>query len=280
MAPPLNAVKSVEDQFAEVLAAFQRRIGGPNMDWVGGDAILMYHAVGQPGRPSNVPTEQFRQDVEAFDQSYELVTVRELVSTDSEQLRMALTFDDGLASFRSTAWPILSELGIPATVFVIADTVIDGINHVEAGSLPIPPSDTMTESEVADLASNPRIEIGSHSRRHPNLVEVEGTPRLEDEVVRGKQLLSEAFGVDVVGFNYPYGRFCERSLELVRRHYEYAVTTREGHVHDVTDPHRLPRIRGHLDSDRLRWELTPLASRYRRLLDPFKDAVKRRYQCP
>ena len=45
------------------------------------------------------------------------VTVDELLAPDAPEDGVAVVFDDAFESFGSVAWPIMRDLGIPATVF-------------------------------------------------------------------------------------------------------------------------------------------------------------------
>ena len=94
--------------------------------------ILCYHnvvpdgAAGESATPEvHVPLARFEAQVRWLARHYEIVRLRELVqrAERGEQLSKvaALTFDDGYAGTFQHVVPILTRLGIPATMFVIAD---------------------------------------------------------------------------------------------------------------------------------------------------------------
>lgn len=110
---------------------------------------------------------------------------RELVTRESEDKRLAVTFDDGYRSVIVTALPVLERLGWPATVFV-PPAFMDG-----APALRWPGVDhwhqTAHRNELAPLSWTElrRLvargwEIGSHSMTHPRLT------RLDDDALRGE----------------------------------------------------------------------------------------------
>src|SRR4030095_13915199 len=64
---------------------------------------------------------------------YRVISLREFVEftrlgRQLPQRSVVLTFDDGYKSFRQYAYPVLKELGFPATLFVYTDYVGAGRN--------------------------------------------------------------------------------------------------------------------------------------------------------
>ena len=86
--------------------------------------VLCYHSIGTGDSPLSLPVEVFRAQVELLgEQGFDFVSFGKLADTlggGSLPARptAVLTFDDGFADTYSVAWPILCELGIPATCFV------------------------------------------------------------------------------------------------------------------------------------------------------------------
>src|SRR5256886_9177903 len=93
--------------------------------------LLCYHNVLPPRNATaagdagvHMPFERFAEQVHWLARRYAVVALREFV----ERLRAgrslrgvaALTFDDGYDGVFQHAWPHLSKLGVPATVFVVA----------------------------------------------------------------------------------------------------------------------------------------------------------------
>lgn len=85
------------------------------------------------------------------------------------------------------------------------------------------------------------VTIGSHSRTHPILTTLTG-PALEDEIAGSRRDLEERLDRRVDLFSYPNGANGPEVVNLVRRHYRAAVTTRKDMVAAGEDLFLLPRI--------------------------------------
>ena len=131
-------------------------------------SILCYHEV-DPGWQStlSVTPDAFRAQcawlsrrrVLSLDEAAPVVAAKGRLPRGTS----SITFDDGFVGVGAHAWPILKHFDLPATVFVVADTMVgekpvDWVDGTEPGVL-----QTMTRDEVAALARE-GMTIGSHSR--------------------------------------------------------------------------------------------------------------------
>jgi peptidoglycan/xylan/chitin deacetylase (PgdA/CDA1 family) len=121
-----------------------------------------------------------------------------------------LTFDDGYENFVGHAWPVLSELCVPATVFV-ATSYVDsrdpfpfdpwGQRHHRCTS-----PDTwrpLTWEQCAELERSDLVEVGSHSHTHRNF---RGRPaELHADLAASLRTLEERLGPGPRPFSFPFG---------------------------------------------------------------------------
>jgi len=132
----------------------------------------------------------------------------------------ALTFDDGTEDHLTALAPILTELGVPGTVYVCPGLFGQPYpwSEPEAGVR------LMNAEEVLELAANPLVEIGSHTIDHTVLGEARA-----DEAYRimatSKERLEELLSAPVPSFCYPRCFYSPACPDAARRAgYTSAVT--------------------------------------------------------
>jgi len=184
--------------------------------------ILAYHRVSPrcPGvsEPTiNVTPRRFHdQLVGLLRQGYRFRPLQEVL--DAVRLGQALaprtvvlTFDDGHASVCTRAWPILRNLGIPATVF-LSTAYLDqtepfpfdfwGWTHRQ--QLPGEAYRPLTVEQCREIARTGQIELGAHTHTHRNLGSE--PEEFERDLRIGVERLRALFGVDRPTFSFPFGR--------------------------------------------------------------------------
>lgn len=244
------------DAVWNALAAIDLRVGVSRLVPATGNAVLMYHSVGAEtgnARGRTLPTAEFRDQVRRLDAECEFVDLPTVLE-ESDERRIAVTFDDGFRTVATEAAPVLREFSVPATCFLIADRIG---GETETG---VP---YMSEREIEDLVGTGLVTIGNHTRSHPWLSEIEDEERLRAEIFGAKEALESRFGREVDRFCYPYGDAPAAAVELVAEGHSYA-TVGDGLVGPGGDPLAIPRIDGSHPQSRLEWELTGLADRLRR----------------
>jgi peptidoglycan/xylan/chitin deacetylase (PgdA/CDA1 family) len=182
--------------------------------------VLGYHGVGHARLRDDTSLLQlsptrFRTQVELLARAgFRFVTLAELaLRADGgvpEPGLAAITFDDGMRSNRTAALPILSEYGIPATVYVTIG-FIGGqnpwIGSPEAAQM-------MNEAELCELAGA-GWELGAHTISHPDLSTLD-YEACQHEIVGSKVALEDITGAPVQTFAYPFGRYGSPALAAVR----------------------------------------------------------------
>jgi peptidoglycan/xylan/chitin deacetylase (PgdA/CDA1 family) len=204
-------------------------------------AILTYHSIDESGSVISLPEPVFRRHADWLGSGAVRVTgVEELLTLDPQENAVAITFDDGFENFGSTAWPILQDHGLTATVFVVADHV--GRTNTWGGETDaaIPELPLLDWDRLAGLADE-GVELGSHTRRHPRLTALDAE-RLEDEIAGSAEAIERNTGVHPAGFAYPYGALDRTSREAVQDTYAWACTTELMWLPAGVRPHLLPRL--------------------------------------
>lgn len=211
-----------------------------------GVTVLAYHLVGAgTGSPVDLPVEVFRRQMEELRESgAELVPLTRAVGAleagaPLERDLVAITFDDAYRNFDEAAYPVLEALRLPATLFVPTDFVDGARPGPLRGAEELPP---VPWRRLRELAAGKLVELGSHSRSHPDLRAVP-EEALEDEVAGSKAVLRERTGAEPVLFCYPRALRSPRAEAAVARSYRGAVVgggrkSRPGR----TSPLRIQRV--------------------------------------
>ena len=153
---------------------------------------------------------------------------------------VVITFDDGYADFYRKAFPILSQYGFTATVFVITGLL-------EAQRMSFKGTECLNLGEIRELHSQ-GFSIGSHTVTHPNL-SLLNQEEVENELSGSMKSLEDALGAPVNLFAYPFAfpetnrRFVGRLAGLLSQcGYESGVTTMLGTAHRGNNRFFLPRL--------------------------------------
>ncbi len=86
--------------------------------------IFLYHRVNDDCDPflPSLPVEEFRRQMEYIARNFNVVSLNDIaegrIGNEKSQYSVAITFDDGYRDNFTSAFPILKELGIPATIYL------------------------------------------------------------------------------------------------------------------------------------------------------------------
>ncbi len=151
----------------------------------------------------------------------------------------ALTFDDAGGNFMQYALPVLQELGVSATIYVVA-SALDGET---AANLP-ESTRLICREDVPDVVKA-GIEIGSHTLTHRELTSLPDR-ELANELQQSRRIIEDAAGKACTSVCYPRGRFSPRvEMAVGMAGYTSACTTLRGNLHAQQEIYALKRIRVH-----------------------------------
>ncbi len=207
-------------------------------------AILTYHSIDDSGSVVSIAPKTFADQMRALAEAgFRGISLREALAYREANRRWpeksaVLTFDDGFANFYEAAMPEIAKHNFSATVFVISGHV-EGRNDWDAPPSGLGSRQMLNWQQVQEL-SEQGIEIGGHTRTHPDLRWL-SEKELEEEIAGGCADISEQTGLAVENFAYPYGYLNRQAEEVVRRTVRSACTTELRRTKD--EPlHLLPRV--------------------------------------
>lgn len=184
--------------------------------------VLCYHAISPTwAAPLSLTPELFeRQVTTLIRRGWHATTFRNAVHGPPAPKTLAVTFDDAFASVYEHAYPILSSLGMPATVFAPTSFMSErqplrwsGIDHW----LQTPSAAELRGMTWEDLGRLHQAgwEVGSHTRTHPRLTALDDH-ELRDELTESRHEIATNLSTACETVAYPYGDVDERIAGAAR----------------------------------------------------------------
>lgn len=225
--------------------------------------VLLYH---------DVTENQFRKHMLFLEKHFSFADIDELVRAVEtrnfpSELTAVITFDDGLQSFYSNAFPVIDEMGIPVTVYVSSGVVdsefwlkkqlnrlvlspnsksdgsrsVDRHSRTQARSHGFEILPGLTLEELKSIDKHKNVIVGSHSISHRMLPEISYRD-CEKEILDSKEQLGNMLKHKVDHFAFPYGRFGNREKELVMKAgYTSAAAVNDQWISQDSDVFCFPR---------------------------------------
>ena len=203
--------------------------------------ILMYHhvmdakAAKEIGSQNlNVPPDVFREQMDyLIGKGYNVIGLEEMIrglKNNSLPLKpIVLTFDDGYRDFFDSAYGILRERNLKATVFVISQFV-GGERYLEWW-------------QIREMVNGGLVTIGDHTLNH----QVVSKLSLEEErnqIVSAKNILEQYVERTINIFAYPFGSANQTAKDILRENnFLGAVITTSSNPACAGLPYEIPRIR-------------------------------------
>jgi len=217
--------------------------------------ILCYHGI--TARPDPDPDDRskilvtrglFLAQMRYLIRHYRVISMKDYLAARQNRKAIPpnsviLTFDDGFRNFLTVAAPVLNELNLPATIFLVTDWVEQ--RNESNSDLSWNPSDdrlSLSWSEAIALRAAEGIEFGSHTCSHPMLPHL-SLAEMERELHDSFCAMREVFRDDFVPcLAYPYGGHSDPIAEKARLlGYSCALSTDAGSNSNSVDLYKLRR---------------------------------------
>ncbi len=211
--------------------------------------VLMYHMIAEPASLKEqhfaCPPARFSKHMQALlRKGYQPVSLRRIAAYLNKgaalpEKPIVITLDDGYADNYSHAFPVFRQHNIPATIFLVTNTIGD-VNRWEQDER-APRRAMLTWPQIQEM-QQAGIEFGSHTLNHPRLTRIPETVA-RAEIHDAKRILEDRLGEPVDWFAYPYGDYNERILAITREAgYRLACSVRAGFNRADVEPLLLRRI--------------------------------------
>lgn len=192
---------------------------GPRV--VGKVGILMYHRVterchGVPAPTWNVTPQRFRAQLRGLlRRGFRAWPLRQVIAYGHRQTPIpprtfVVTFDDGYESVYASAWPVLKELDVPATVFLAtafldSDRSFPFDDWLAKGSPRVPAQAwrPLSTAQCREMAATGLVELGAHTHTHDDFRTRPAA--FEQDLARCVTVMRERFELSVPTFAFPFG---------------------------------------------------------------------------
>ena len=199
-----------------------------------GPIVLCYHSIENDSWRFSVSVAEFKKQMQFLKRTKTVLPLSEIVKAKKKlKNTVALTFDDGYKNNLLNATPILSELGLPATLFVLGDS--KKADRKALGNK----KELLSASEIKKLHKM-GWEIGFHSDTHTNLWKLTDQ-ELEEEIVKSKKRKEKELGITLRYFAYPMGLYSEKIIALVKKAGFEAAFTVDGGASYAKDKMKIAR---------------------------------------
>ena len=184
--------------------------------------ILLYHHITNESLNGNeiamISPYDFRMHMLAIQKNFNPISLRryyEYVQDTSGKVTLPenpiiITFDDGYSSNYEIAYPILKEMGIPATIFVVTDTVGELAGGGKGNY------SHFTWEQAKEMEESGLIEIQSHTVNHAALGELDFN-HLVLELRKSKYMIEKNLNRTCDMIAFPYGSYNDTVLQAADR---------------------------------------------------------------
>jgi len=148
--------------------------------------------------------------------SWNFVTMSELVNQPAREKVVAITFDDGFEDNYLNAFPILKKYHAKATLYLVVDRhdrdwSVSKKSHHNTGELK---NETkLSDVQIREMLESGVFELGGHTSTHANLASLDEEGK-HKEIAESKAHLESLFSCRISSFAYPFGIYQQEDVHL------------------------------------------------------------------
>jgi peptidoglycan/xylan/chitin deacetylase (PgdA/CDA1 family) len=193
--------------------------------------VLMYHSISdhvikEKHNKWRVKPKDFEKQMQWFiKNNWTSYTISELVNlSEIPEKSFVITFDDGFEDNYINAFPILKKYNIKATIYLVPNQSTNHWEKENTSSL----SNLLNKHQILEMQGSGLIEFGAHTLSHLNLSKIDEY-QLKEEIFKSKEEVEKLTEVDCEAFAYPYGKFDDKIVKVVKlAAYKNATVVKRG----------------------------------------------------
>ena len=201
--------------------------------------ILMYHSISDSRNRLSLSVDKFYKQMNFMKKiGYNTINLNEI--NQNNKNKFIITFDDGYEDVLINALPILKKFNFKAICFFVTD-YLNHYNIWDQNKDDFHLLKTMNKDQVKFWVKS-GMQIGSHTSTHKNLQKININEKIS-EISKSKNFFRDKFDTDIKFFSYPYGSYDNETVMIIRKYYDFAVTTkRSRYIKNRFHEHLLPRV--------------------------------------
>lgn len=207
-----------------------------------GAVILMYHSVGNNPAFFTVSPDQFQKQISYLvEKKFRVMALSQLLAilNGGEAIlprTVVITIDDGYQDNFTHIFPVLKKYHLSASIFLTTGDVGKSLTTTSGITLP-----ALSWPEIKEMAASGLIEFYPHSHNHPRL-DLIPKEQAEREMVESKRVLEKELGRPMDVFAYPFGRYNEEIVTILKHHgLRAALTVQTGRTQKGDERFKLKR---------------------------------------
>ena len=226
--------------------------------------VVFYHRIADTHpNPWSMDIGSFKEQILWMKDRFDMISMdevqRRIKSGVNERPAISITFDDGYAENCEFALPFLIEQQVPVTYFVTTEHTTKQIpfpHDIKRGEeLPV------NTIESLRALANAGIEIGAHTRTHPDMGTLSDPAQIFDEIITSTREMESLLDIDIRHFAFPFGQFTNLNIDvfhLLKQHGFASVSSAYGGWNEVVDgdSFHIQRVHGDPDFTRMKNWLT------------------------
>jgi len=203
--------------------------------------ILMYHSISSEQNKLSVPQKNFENQMQFMKKNnYKSINFDELDNLDKKSKYFIITFDDGYEDVYTQALPVLKKFNYTSTCYFVSN-LIGKYNIWDENESNFYKMNLMNFNQILSWQKN-GMSIGIHTANHKNLSNINLNEK-KYEIFNSINFFKSKLSLDVKYFSYPFGKYDNQTLDIIRNNFKFAVTTKRSRYSDGKfNYHELPRV--------------------------------------